>query len=129
MGKRNSRSLKREEIAQHYASGYEEYRLNTLSGKLESERTRDFLKRFLPSVPAIILDVGGGPGAHACWLAKQGYEVHLIDITPLHVELASQASLRSRRPRSRAWASEMPAHYPGMPRQSMRFYSSDRSTI
>ncbi|MBI4831042.1 MAG: class I SAM-dependent methyltransferase, partial [Candidatus Lindowbacteria bacterium] len=28
----------------------------------------------------------------ACWLARQGYEVHLIDITPLHVQMAVQAS-------------------------------------
>jgi SAM-dependent methyltransferase len=92
--KRNSRSPLNEEIARHYASGYEQSRLNTGSGKLESERTRDFLERFLPPVPAVILDVGGGPGVHACWLARQGYVVHLIDITPLHVELARAASLR-----------------------------------
>jgi SAM-dependent methyltransferase len=42
----------------------------------------------------VVLDVGGGPGAHACWLAARGYQVHLIDITPLHVELAGQASAR-----------------------------------
>ena len=29
---------------------------------------------------------------YACWLAKQGYEVHLVDAVPLHVELAKQAS-------------------------------------
>ncbi len=34
----------------------------------------------------VILDVGGGPGVYACWLAKQGYEVHLVDATPLHEE-------------------------------------------
>jgi len=94
MEKQNSRSADPEEIAAHYASGYEEARLNTGSGKLEGERTRDFLKRFLPEAPAVVLDVGGGPGAYACWLAKQGYQVHLIDITPLHVELAKAASLR-----------------------------------
>jgi SAM-dependent methyltransferase len=36
--------------------------------------------------------VGGGPGGHACYLATQGYEVHLIDIAPQHVELALEAS-------------------------------------
>lgn len=33
-------------------------------------------------------------GGQACWLAAQGYQVHLIDITPLHVELAREASAR-----------------------------------
>ncbi len=80
------------EVAAHYASGYEDVRLNTHSGKLDRERTRELLQRFLPSAPARVLDVGGGPGGHACWLATRGYEVHLIDITPLHVELARKAS-------------------------------------
>jgi len=50
--------------------------------------------RFLPPAPARILDAGGGPGDHACWLAKQGYDVHLTDISPLHVEMAIAASAR-----------------------------------
>jgi ubiquinone/menaquinone biosynthesis C-methylase UbiE len=83
---------RREEIISHYASGYEAARLNTQSGQLECERTHELLLRFLPPPPATILDVGGGPGAYACWLAKQRYEVHLIDIAPLHVEMAMAAS-------------------------------------
>jgi ubiquinone/menaquinone biosynthesis C-methylase UbiE len=94
MGIENSRSPAPEEIAEHYASGYEQHRLDTQTGRLENERTRDFFRRFLPPAPATILDVGGGPGTHACWLARQGYKVHLIDVTPLHVELAKEASLR-----------------------------------
>ena len=50
------------------------------------------MKYFLPQPPAIVRDVGGGPGGHACWLAQLGYKVHLIDIVPLHVDLAHQAS-------------------------------------
>jgi ubiquinone/menaquinone biosynthesis C-methylase UbiE len=94
MGIENSKSPAPEEIARHYASGYEQHRLGTQTGKLENERTRDFFRRFLPPAPATISDVGGGTGVHACWLARQGYEVHLIDVTPLHVELAKEASLR-----------------------------------
>ena len=41
---------------------------------------------------AIILDVGGGTGAYACWLARLGYTVHLIDIVPLHVDWAKKIS-------------------------------------
>ncbi|NET40252.1 MAG: class I SAM-dependent methyltransferase [Cyanothece sp. SIO1E1] len=83
---RHSHSPKPEDVADHYASGYEAVRLYTGEGKLDCERSRELLKRFLPPIPSTILDVGGGPGGHACWLAKQGYEVHLIDITPLHVQ-------------------------------------------
>ena len=87
-------SPKPDDVIRHYASGYEENRLTTGGGQLESERTCELLARFLPPAPAKILDVGGGPGAHACWLAKRGYEVHLIDIAPLHIEMAIAASSR-----------------------------------
>src|SRR5262245_14966372 len=81
-------------IAAHYASGYEGERLNQGAGKLDRERSRELLERFLPPPPRTVLDVGGGPGGYACWMAARGYRVHLIDIAPLHVELARQASAR-----------------------------------
>ena len=48
--------------------------------------------RYLPPPPAVVFDIGGGPGVYACWLARLGYAVHLIDPVPLHVEQARQAS-------------------------------------
>jgi SAM-dependent methyltransferase len=42
----------------------------------------------MPPAPARVLDVGGGPGAHAVWLEDLGHEVTLIDPVPLHVEQA-----------------------------------------
>ncbi|MCK4413022.1 MAG: methyltransferase domain-containing protein [Candidatus Eisenbacteria sp.] len=89
---RDSHSPRPAEVSEHYASGYEADRLNTGAGRLDRERSRELLKRFLPPAPATVLDIGGGPGGHACWLARQGYEVHLIDISPLHVQLAREAS-------------------------------------
>ena len=89
---KESQSPRPEEVTDHYASGYEASRLETGQGKIDRERSRELLTRFLPSPPATILDIGGGPGGHACWLSRRGYEVHLIDIVPLHVELARQAS-------------------------------------
>lgn len=90
----DSHSPKPDEVADHYASGYEADRLHTGTGQLDRERSRELFKRFLPPAPVTILDVGGGPGGHACWLATQGYEVHLVDISPLHVQLAQEASQR-----------------------------------
>src|SRR5712691_11393733 len=80
------------EFFEHYASGYEAQRLQSGSSQIELARTQELVMRYVPPLPAVILDVGGGPGVYACWLAKQGYEVHLVDATPLHVELARQAS-------------------------------------
>ena len=83
-----------DEIRAHYASGYEAARLESDDGPIERERTRELLRRVLPPPPATILDVGGGPGGHACWLAAQGHRVHLVDLVPVHVEMAREASAK-----------------------------------
>jgi proteasome alpha subunit len=54
-------------------------------GRLEFARTQELLRRFLPPAPARVLDVGGGTGVHARWLAADGYTVHLVDPVPDHV--------------------------------------------
>jgi ubiquinone/menaquinone biosynthesis C-methylase UbiE len=80
------------EALAHYEGGIELPRLARATGQLELVRTQELLVRYLPSPPAVLLDVGGGPGVYACWLAQQGYEVHLIDAVPLHIEQATRAS-------------------------------------
>jgi ubiquinone/menaquinone biosynthesis C-methylase UbiE len=80
------------EVLEHYDSGYESKRLLGGSSRIELVRTQELILRYVPLPPAVIFDVGGGPGIYAFWLAKQGYEVHLVDAHPLHVELARQAS-------------------------------------
>jgi len=84
------------EALKYYETGVEAQRLSTAAGPLEQVRTQELLTRYLPSPPAVILDVGGGPGAYACWLAQSGYKVHLIDPVPLHVEQALRASQAQR---------------------------------
>jgi ubiquinone/menaquinone biosynthesis C-methylase UbiE len=81
------------DIAAHYALGLEADRLFTW-GRLERVRTEALLERHLPSPPATVLDVGGGPGAYALWLARRGYDVRLIDPIELHVAQAREASAR-----------------------------------
>ena len=68
----------------------ESERLEMGTARLEGERTREILREYLPPPPARILDAGGGPGTYAFWLAKQYYEVHLLDIVPLHIEQAKE---------------------------------------
>ena len=74
------------EILGHYDSIREEDRISTGLGQLELLRTKEVLLRHLPRPPATVLDVGGGTGAHAEWLAGTGYAVHVVDITPRHIE-------------------------------------------
>jgi 2-polyprenyl-3-methyl-5-hydroxy-6-metoxy-1,4-benzoquinol methylase len=74
----------------HYRIGQEQERLSRGTGVLEFTRTQEIISRYLPPVPAVIFDIGGGSGVYAYWLAQQGYEVHLIDAVPLHIEQARQ---------------------------------------
>ena len=79
------------EMLHYYESGNEINRLAIGVGQLEIERTKDILQRYLPPPPAVIFDVGGGTGIYSLWLARLGYEVHLIDVASLHIERAKHA--------------------------------------
>ncbi|UUU26004.1 class I SAM-dependent methyltransferase [Streptomyces sp. DSM 40750] len=76
----------RGEILAYYEQGKEDARLRQGTGRLEFWRTQDILRRLLPEAPARVLDVGGGTGIHAEWLARDGYEVEVVDPVPTHVE-------------------------------------------
>jgi hypothetical protein len=79
------------EMAAHYESGVEIDRLSTWS-RLEFLRTTEILRRYLPSPPAKVGDVGGGTGGYAWPLAGEGYTVHLLDPMGLHIEQAREGS-------------------------------------
>ena len=60
-------------IAAHYELGFERDRLfRGGAPRLELTRTLELLDRFLPSAPARLIDVGGGPGAYAAIWARRG---------------------------------------------------------
>ncbi len=80
------------QIRGYYERGDERDRLFAGGERLELVRTRELVRRYIPPPPAAVLDVGGGPGAYAGWLAEAGYRVHLIDPIPLHVEQATAAA-------------------------------------
>jgi len=77
-----------DEIRAYYEIGLERDRLAQGYSRLEFVRTQELLSRYLPPAPAKVLDVGGGPGAYAAWLAEAGHQVRLVDATPLHVQQA-----------------------------------------
>jgi len=79
------------DIIDFYSRTYDEdARLRHQSdGRLEFLRTQELLRRHLPAAPARVLDVGGGTGVHAEWLAADGYQVHLIDPVARHREQAA----------------------------------------
>lgn len=76
-------------LREYYGQLYlEAERLSKREGQLELVRTKELLLRHLPASPARIIDIGGGTGVYASWLASLGYSVHLVDFVPEHVEAA-----------------------------------------
>ncbi len=87
------------DVLGHYELGVERDRLSAgRSGRIEFARTKELVERLVPEPPGRVLDVGGGPGPYAEWLAGRGYDVRLIDPVPLHVEEASTRARRSKQP-------------------------------
>ena len=81
-------------MLEHYGRGEEADRLVTSNaGQLEFERTQEIVLRRLPPPPAVIADIGGGPGRYALWLAGLGYRVVHRDVVPLHVEQVLTAAV------------------------------------
>ncbi len=83
------------EVLDYYESGREFGRLTdgNLAGPLEYERTVELLQRYLPDGPSQVLDVGGGPGVYANWLARRGHAVRLVDPVGRHVDAARALGL------------------------------------
>src|SRR4051812_18436634 len=77
-----------EDVALHayYALDNERDRLARGLGRLEFERTIAVITRTLPPPPAIVADIGGGPGRYTEWLAERGYRVIHRDIVASHVD-------------------------------------------
>ena len=84
-----------QEILSYYERIDEADRLAAGHGHLELARMQELIRRFLPLPPRVVLDVGGGPGRYSCWLAEQGYDVHLIDPVAKHVSRRDRLPGRS----------------------------------
>ena len=63
--------------------------------QLEFIVTMHFLDKYLPE-KGLILDAGGGPGRYTVELAKKGYEVVLLDLSPKCLEIAAREVEKAR---------------------------------
>lgn len=88
--------LQRRAMREYYERGEEEGRLGAPRGELEFERTKEIVLRHLPPPPAVIADIGGGPGRYARWLADRGYQVRHRDLVPQHVDQLRSAAASPR---------------------------------
>jgi SAM-dependent methyltransferase len=73
-------------VQAYYARDKERDRLAVGVGRVEYARTVEIVGRTLPPPPAVVADIGGGPGRYTDWLADAGYRVVHRDIVAHHVE-------------------------------------------
>lgn len=87
------------DIVSHYPESYDESkRLTDGFGRLERARTEELIARFLPKAPAVVVDIGGASGIYSFFMAGLGYQVHLVDIVPKHIEQAQSKSREQASP-------------------------------
>lgn len=74
------------EIEHFYDEEYEEW--ERLAFHLpEFEVTKRYMLQYINS-PCKVLDIGGGPGRYSIFLAQQGHEVTLVDLSGKHIRQA-----------------------------------------
>ena len=83
----------RREIDVFYTNTTEENRLKQGLGPLEYERNQELIRRYLILPKSTVIDIGGGPGIYAEWLASLGHRVYLVDPVLKHIH---QAKSRAR---------------------------------
>ena len=86
------------EIDLFYTGAAEDKRLTFGLGPLEFERNKELIGRYLPGAGGVIIDVGGGPGVYAEWLADLGHQVHLIDPVNKHIQQAQKRAAKLKKP-------------------------------
>ncbi len=62
--------------------------------RLELDTTLYFLEKYLPQQGSV-LDAGGGPGRYTLELARRGYQVTLLDMTPANLAFATRQVQRA----------------------------------
>lgn len=94
-----SPNLAAERLVKEYYSGLgiKEWRRLTGSpyNRLEFDTTMHFLRKYLPE-HGYLLDAGGGPGRYTIELAKLGYNVALLDLTPELLEIARRQVAKTK---------------------------------
>lgn len=77
------------DVLADYNAGAEKGRLLTDLGLIEFARTKELLREFLPSPPAVVYDIGGAYGEYSWYLASLGFSVHLFDISETNIRMSS----------------------------------------
>lgn len=84
----NSKQLISRNIVVFYNNASEETRLEKGMGIFEFERIKILIEKYLPIGTSKIIDIGGGTGKYAAWLAQKGHDVYLVEPVLKHIEIA-----------------------------------------
>ncbi len=87
-----------EELEDFYNKASEETRLEKGMGIFEFERIKELIQLHISKSKSIIIDVGGGTGKYAEWLAKDGHQVHLVEPVLKHIKLAEKRAKKLKNP-------------------------------
>lgn len=93
-----NKQLVSKEIEQFYTKASEETRLEEGMGIFEFERIKTLIEKHLSTSPMKIIDVGGGTGKYAEWLAQKGHEVHLVEPVLKHIKIAEKRANKAKKP-------------------------------
>ena len=82
--------VNRQQVSSYYAEMRENEWMRLIRDpyhRLEFDTTMHFFKKYSPR-KGLVLDAGGGPGRYTLELAKLGYDVVLLDLTPELLDMA-----------------------------------------
>ena len=74
-------------IREFYENRHDEDR-RFADNPLEFIRSQEIIARYVTKPCLAIADIAGATGPYSYWLAEQGHEVHLLDLSDKHIELA-----------------------------------------
>jgi len=92
------KTLISKELDDFYNKASEETRLEKGMGIFEFERIKELIELHISITKATVIDVGGGTGKYAEWLAKKGHSVHLIEPVLKHIKLAEKRAIKLNNP-------------------------------
>lgn len=75
------------DVYDFYEENYDEGRRLSFDS-LESVRSKEIISRYLYRSNLTIADLAGATGHYSYWLAEQGHDVHLLDLSRKHIEQA-----------------------------------------
>ena len=93
-----NKTLISKELDAFYNKASEETRLEKGMGIFEFERIKELITLHLSKQNSTIIDVGGGTGKYAEWLAKKNHTVHLIEPVLKHIQLAKKRANKLKNP-------------------------------